>query len=162
MRFYYVALAVMATFLASASAVTSDAMKNQGTQTETITIAETTDGVKRSLRIVDDEKNSVESLNDNEERAGVDVNQLMRTVQSKKGVIHHNVMEDLTKKIRKDILKTWLSQDISQKKFATRLGLNHITDENAVNYKWFAEHMNQFRTGKKPKKIPEGMIGDWP
>ncbi|OWZ08141.1 RxLR effector protein [Phytophthora megakarya] len=163
MRFYYVALAVMATFLASASAVASDAVKNEVRQSlsETITVAETNDGVKRSLRYGDDEKNSVDSVNDNEERGGVDINDLMRTVRSKLGVIHLDVEKDLTKKIRKDILNTWLEQNISQKKFATKLGLNNINDEAARNYKWFAEHMGQFRTGKKVKKIPEGMIGDW-
>ncbi|KAG7380264.1 hypothetical protein PHYPSEUDO_007574 [Phytophthora pseudosyringae] len=165
MRFYYVVLAVVATLLASTNAVSADAQQSQISQTtpEIVAAAQTYSAVKRSLRAQKpayEEEDSLDSLDYTEERGGgIHINDLKKIISSKLIAIPTNIANMETKALKK-MLDKFASQGLSQKKFATKLGLKDVDDVNHVNSKFFNEWKHLFRAGKKPKKVPEGLIGN--
>nr|APP14218.1 REX2 [Phytophthora palmivora] len=160
MRFYYVALAVVATLLCSTNTVNADAETNQITQTsEIVGTTQVGGAVKRFLRTSENGEDSFDSTDYNEERGkGVNVNELLNLAQTKKGVLPV-AMDNLGESLQKRIVNIMRDQDISQKRFASKLGLSSVDDVANRNADFFAAWKANFRVGKKPKKIPEDFIG---
>ncbi|OWY90063.1 RxLR effector protein, partial [Phytophthora megakarya] len=149
MRFYYVALVVMTTLLATATGITVETKENQVSETtsEIASPVETID-VKRSLRIHED----------SEERAGngVRVRDLFKNMKGKREVLPVNI-EGLSKTFQKKSLNVLTRQDRTQKMVANKVGLKNV-DATGRNAKWMTNNKNGFRLRKKIKKEPEGRI----
>ncbi|POM73560.1 Secreted RxLR effector peptide protein [Phytophthora palmivora] len=156
MRFYYVALAVVAILLCSINAVAADAEVTQITRTsEIVGITQVRGAVKRFLRTTEEEEDSLDSHG---EERGVSANELIRIAQSKKGILPV-AMDQLTESLQTKILSIMRGQKISQKRFAKKLGLTDVDDGVNRNTAFFARWRADFREGKKPKKVPEDFIG---
>ncbi|KAG3110976.1 hypothetical protein PI124_g1247 [Phytophthora idaei] len=148
MRFYYAVLATAATLLASTNAVTVDTQHNQISQT-----AQIHSDVKRSLRSHQyeyEEKDSVDSLDDTEERGrGVTHGKLMKLVKA------HDVPLDfdltvLGVRAQKNIQKVLKNQGLSQQQLRKKLG--------SKNSNFFQEWKENFHTGNLPKKHHEDVF----
>ncbi|OWZ19674.1 RxLR effector protein [Phytophthora megakarya] len=162
MRLSYVALAVAATLLANAMALTPEGEVNRVPQTTSkiFGAVEISDIGKRMLRGHDEEGDPVESLDNDEERTGkgISAQDVLHLVKAKGKAIPVE-MEKMNKRFQKQVIGILREQDLTKKMFATKLGLKGTTDQNARNYGWFVKNMENFRQGKKPKKIPGNFIG---
>ncbi|POM72425.1 Secreted RxLR effector peptide protein [Phytophthora palmivora] len=163
MRFYYVAFVMAATFLANTNAVTTDAETNQITlaSREIVGSTQVSGANERMLRSTEKEESYFAPLENSEERTlGISIKELKR-IAGAKGEVIPVAMENLEKNVQDKIMKILGKQNLSQKKFATKLGLLDVDDAANRNSNFFAAWKDSFRKGKKVKKVPEGMIGDF-
>ncbi|ETI39114.1 hypothetical protein F441_15070 [Phytophthora nicotianae CJ01A1] len=160
MRFYYIVFAVTATLLASTNAVSTDAQHNQISQSTSEIVAATQIdvSVKRSLRsskYIKEEEDTVDSLDDTEERrGGVLSKNLMKIVKERNTPIAVNIAK-LNPKQQEKIVDILYSQSRTLEYFAKKLGLRSAADTTHRNSPFFQAWSSYFLNGKKPKKIPE-------
>ncbi|OWZ04224.1 RxLR effector protein [Phytophthora megakarya] len=160
MRFYLVVLAAMVTLVTITNAITPG-MESQVTKatSDVIGVAEPRGVVNRSLRLHHENQDSLDTIDNSEERAGLSASDLLSIAKSKQGVIAVE-LEKMNPSFQEKVLGIFREQNLSRKKLAAKLGLSSIDDTAARNYDWFLKNMEEFRVGKKPKKVPEGRIGD--
>lgn len=151
---------VAAALVASTNAAASSIQQNHVSQTTPdIEAATQTDSVvKRSLRYVKDEEDSIDTK-DEERAQGINVKALNKILSAKRIEIPANI-EALSKKAQRDLVHTFKGQDLTKKMFATKLGMRDVDDVTNRHFPFFQKWEHLFRPGKKEKKVPEMLIGN--
>nr|QMU24874.1 PaRXLR50 [Phytophthora agathidicida] len=153
MRFYYVALAVVATILASTNAVSADVELTQVSRTaQQIAATAPLDAVKRSLRAhkpaygKDDSLKSTDS--DDFEERGYKVKDLVQM-----GSLHFNVKNNVSENKLKKLIQRWEGQTMNKHQFAQKLGMRDVNNLEHMNADIFKRFESNFPVNAHPVKV---------
>ncbi|KAG6591017.1 putative secreted RxLR effector protein [Phytophthora cinnamomi] len=153
MRFCYLALAAGVTLLAGTSAASAESQLSQMTPelvTRALADAPISGAAKRSLRSYKtyEEENSLDSLDETEERAGgakiLSVRAFQKLVKAKRYSLPLNIGE-LKAKQQERVVETWVKQNLNQKQVAKKLGMKGVNDKENHNFKFFEAIKSRFK-----------------
>ncbi|KAK1947553.1 hypothetical protein P3T76_001563 [Phytophthora citrophthora] len=143
---------------AAAAALLASTNAASVSQTTPNIVAATDSIVKRSLRYTKDEEDPIDTKNE-ERGKGINVKKLNKLLLAKRIEIPANI-ENLSKEVRKNLAFRFKAQNLTKKKFATKLGMRDVDDMTNRNYPFYKEWQHLFLPGKKEKKVPEMLIGN--
>ncbi|EEY58563.1 secreted RxLR effector peptide protein, putative [Phytophthora infestans T30-4] len=153
MRFFYVALAVAATLLASTDATPTDSQQKSNLRKSVI--AKVGVDAKRSLRSSEEEP-AAPLVGLEERGGGLNSDKLWKLVKSHEAIPVE--IAKLSDNVQEKIAGVLMAQNLSLEKFAKKVGMDGAHDTAHRNNPFFQKWKANFLDGKKPKKIPEEWI----